>query len=57
MIQECDPKEIEVDDTDGLNCQGLSLDDKDAKNKETVMSSLKDAQEVLKNGSYATWGK
>ncbi|MCI32394.1 hypothetical protein A2U01_0053607, partial [Trifolium medium] len=57
MIQECNPKEIEVDDTDELNFQGLSLDDKNDKKKETVMSSLKDAQEVLKNGSYATWGK
>ncbi|MCI57109.1 receptor-like kinase, partial [Trifolium medium] len=36
---------IEVDDADGLNFQGLSLDDKNDKKKETVMSSLKDAQE------------
>jgi hypothetical protein len=48
---------IEADDINGLNFQRLSLDDKSVKKKESVMSSLRDAQEVLKNGSSASWGK
>jgi hypothetical protein len=48
---------IGADDVDGSQFQKLSLDDKNTKKKETVMSSLKDAQEVLKNGSSASWGK
>jgi hypothetical protein len=47
---------IGADDINGLNFQRLSLDDKSVKKKESVMSSLRDAQEVL-NGSSASWGK
>jgi hypothetical protein len=48
---------IGVDDVDGSQFQRLSLDDKNTKKNGTIMSSLKDAQEVLKNGPSAIWGK
>ncbi|WJX45896.1 hypothetical protein P8452_32744 [Trifolium repens] len=40
---------ISASDVDGTQFQGLSLDDKVTKNNKTSMSSLKDAQEVVKN--------
>ncbi|KAK2411686.1 hypothetical protein QL285_046942 [Trifolium repens] len=42
---------ISASDVDGTQFQGLSLDDKVTKKPGTSMSSLKDAQEVVKNGS------
>jgi hypothetical protein len=48
---------IGADDVDGSQFQRLSLDDKNTKKNGTIMSSLKDAQEVLKNGPSAIWGK
>jgi hypothetical protein len=48
---------ISASDVDGTQFQGLSLDDKVTKRPGTSMSSLKDAQEVVKNGSSTSWGK
>jgi hypothetical protein len=48
---------IGAENVDGTAFQGLSLDDKDAKRHGASMSFLKDAQEVVKNGSSIGWGK
>ncbi|GAU46907.1 hypothetical protein TSUD_299580 [Trifolium subterraneum] len=48
---------IGADNVDGTQFQGLSLDDEGTKKNKGPMASLKDAQEIVQNGSSASWGQ
>ena len=48
---------ISAGDSEGTSFQGLTMEEEDTKKSAAPMASFKDAQEVVKNGPSAKWGK